>query len=120
MCLSHLVGMASYYWRQPERRDLYLAARILAGREDDGDWRQWASDTLIQDLELYDDPRQGAGSWLATDEEVLANELGQRLWSIVRADPLNAADLLVEPDPALTMVASKLVTQMKSNGRTIG
>lgn len=111
--------MPSYIWNQPERRDLYLAARILAGREDDGDWRQWASDTLIQDLELYDDPRQGVGSWLATDEEELANELGKRLWSVVKADPFNAGDLLAEPDPALISVASKLVQQMESNGRAL-
>ena len=117
VCLSHLVGMASYYWSQPERRDLYLAARILAGREEDGDWRQWASDTLIQDLELYDDPRQGAAAWLAPNEEELADLLGQRLWGLVGADPLNAATLLDEADPALTMAASKLVGRMESNGR---
>ncbi len=112
--------MPSYNWNQPERRDLYLAARILANREDDGDWRQWASDTLIQDLELYDDPRQGVGFWLATDEEELANELGERLWTVVQANPFNAADMLAETDPALRAVASKLVQQMESNGRAVG
>lgn len=111
--------MPRYNWKQPERRDLYLAARVLAGCEDDGDWRQWASDMLIQDLELYDDPRQGVGSWLATDEEELANELGERVWSVVKADPFNAGDLLAEPDPALSAVARKLVQQMESNGRAL-
>lgn len=111
--------MPSYHWNHPERRDLYLAARILAGREEDGDWRQWAADTLIRDLELYDDPRQGTGSWLATDEEELANELGERLWSVVHADPFNAADLLAENDPVLSAAASKLVKRMEANGRTI-
>lgn len=112
--------MASFHWNHPERRDLYLAARILARGDEDGDWRQWASDTLIQDLELYDDPLQGAGSWLATDEEELATELGERLWTLIQASPFKAADLLVEPDPNLAAVASKLVKRIETNGRTIG
>lgn len=111
--------MSTHHWNQPERRDLYLAARILATREEDGDWRQWASETLIRDLELYDDPRQGAGSWLAHNEEDLVTELGERLWHVVQADPGNAADLLTEADPALSDVASRLVQRMEANGRAI-
>ncbi len=112
--------MGSYHWNQPERRDLYLAARILAGPEDAGEWRQWASETLIQDLELYSDPRQGTGSWLAKDEEALAIELGERLWRVVQIDLFSAAELLAKADPSLSAVARKLIEQMESNGRTIG
>lgn len=111
--------MTSYHWNHPERRDLYLAARMLAKGEPDGDWRQWASDTLIEDLELYDDPRQGAGAWLAKDEVDLAAELGKQLWEVVEADPFNAADELAEPNPTLSAVAAKLVERIESNGRAI-
>jgi hypothetical protein len=113
-------AMEDYVWSHPERRDLYLAARILARGEEDGDWRQWASDTLIQDLELYDDPRQGVGAWLAPDEVELANELGESLWRIVGADPDSAASLLAGANSSMRAVASKIVERIEANGPTLG
>ncbi|HEX8412877.1 MAG TPA: hypothetical protein VF637_03205, partial [Sphingomicrobium sp.] len=107
--------MEAYVWKWPERRDLYLAGRILSGRHGDGDWVQWASDTLIQDLELYHDPQQGAGSWLTTDEADIANELGKCLWRIVGADPFSAANRIAAEGAALRPIASKLVERMKAN-----
>ena len=92
-------GTENYHWSRPERRDHYLATRILTGREQDSDWRHWSSDTLIQDLEVCDDPRQGAGSWLASDELDFANELGERLWAVVQAEPFKAAVLPVAGRP---------------------
>jgi hypothetical protein len=111
--------MGQYAWNQPERRDLYLASRILAEGQQDGDWVQWASDTLLQDLELYDDPDQGAGVWKHGDEVVLARELGEKLWQAVGSDPFSAAELLSGPDQSeqVRATAARLVQIMDANGR---
>jgi hypothetical protein len=37
---------------------------------------------LLVDLEVYDDPRQGAGSWLFPDEQPLLDQLGDQLQTI--------------------------------------
>jgi len=111
--------METYVWKWPERRDLYLASRILAGENSDGDWVQWASDTLIQDLELYDDPQQGEGSWLAADEAKAAKELGECLWRIVAADPYSAAHTIAAEGAELRPIAARLVERMKANGRAV-
>lgn len=84
--------MGAYIWTSEERRDLYLASRILAGENSDGHWVQWASDTLIQDLELHADPQQGVGFWLIGSEADTAKELGECLWRIVKTDPFSAAE----------------------------
>lgn len=109
--------MGSYNWNSTERRDLFLASRILAGEKEDGHWVQWASDTLIQDLELYSDPRQGVGSWLIGDEADAANELGECLWAIVGTDPFNAAERIASAGPALRSLASRLIRKIEENGR---
>jgi hypothetical protein len=44
--------MGRFTWHYTERQDLYLASRILSGGYGDGDWMQWASDLLLQHLEL--------------------------------------------------------------------
>jgi hypothetical protein len=111
--------MADYVWTSSERRDLYLASRLLAGRTNDGDWIQWASDTLLQDLELYDDPRQGVGSWLFADEVSLVEELGVQLWRAVQSNPFNAPESLADAahSGAMQAIASRLVRRMEDNGR---
>jgi len=112
--------MTDYIWSHNERRDLYLASRILATSErNDGDWTQWASDTLIYDLEIYNDPRQGVDYFLFQDEAQLVDELGECLWGIVQTDPFSAAALLAEANPSLKGIASKLVERMEANGRRI-
>lgn len=115
----HDPAMENYVWKSPERRDLYLAARILSGENGDGDWVQWASDTLVQDLELYDDPRQGVGSWLGADEAEIANKLGECLWRVVGADPFSAANTIAGGGAELRSIASRLVERMKANGRAV-
>jgi hypothetical protein len=110
--------MAEYVWSQPERRDLYLASRVLAEGQLDGDWMQWASDVLLQDSELYSDPRQGVGSWLFDDEVQLATELGERLWSAVQANPFSAAEKLANSaSQPVRNAATKLVARIRANGR---
>lgn len=37
-------------------------------------------DTILNDLELYHDPRQGAGAWLFDNELQLAERLGEMLY----------------------------------------
>lgn len=111
--------MDTYISKSPERRDLYLAGRILAGENSDGDWVQWASDTVIQDLELYDDPRQGVGCWLAEDEASLAKDFGECLWRVVGADPFNAAKRIAADGAALRSIALNLVERLKANGRNV-
>jgi uncharacterized protein YihD (DUF1040 family) len=112
--------MTDYVWSHTERRDLYLASRILAnsGRYD-GDWTQWASDTLIYDLEICNDPRQGVDPFLRDDEVQLVDELGERLWSIIQPDPFSATALLAKANPSLQPLASKLVERIEANGRRI-
>ncbi len=80
---------------------------------------QWASDTLIQDLELYSDPRQGIGSWLVGDEADTANELGESLWTLIRADPFSAPETIASYGAALKYLASTLIAQMEANGRRV-
>ncbi len=109
--------MGAYIWNRNERRDLYLAARILAGETADGHWLQWASDTLIEDLELYEDPRQGVGSWLVGEEAETANDLAECLFALVGADPFSAAEKITTDGTALRAIASRLVQQMEANGR---
>jgi len=111
--------MGTYVWKWPERRDLYLASRILAGETADGHWVQWASDTLIQDLELYADPRQGVNAWLVGDEAKLADELGECLWGLVGDDPFSAAEKITADGAPLRSVAARLVELIEANGRQI-
>ena len=110
--------MSDFVWKHPERRDLFLACRILADGVDDGDWLQWASDTLIQDLELFDDPRQGTGFWIFENEASLANEVGEKLWTLVQDNPFEAAKRLTGLNmQPLRQTASDLVMLMRVNGR---
>lgn len=108
--------MGAYIWKSPERRDLYVTSRILAGEKTDKHWVQWASDTLMQDLELYDDPRPGVEAWLVGGEAALANALGECLWSLVGADPSSAAEKIAADCVPLRSVASRLVELMEANG----
>lgn len=111
--------MGAYVWNCAERRDLFLASRILAGENVDGHWVQWASDTLIQDLELHSDPRQGVGSWLVGEEAKTASELGECLWALVEADPFSAAETIATDGAGLRPIAARLVQQIKANGRGV-
>lgn len=110
--------MSEFVWKHPERRELFLASRILAEGLKDGDWLQWASDTLLHDLELYDDPRQGLGFWICENEASVANEVGEKLWALVQDNPSEAAEHLIKPSSdALRTAAAELVRRMKENGR---
>jgi hypothetical protein len=97
-----------------------LGSRILADESSDGHWLQWASDTLIQDLEPYSDPWQGVGSWLIGEEVNTANELGEGLWALVKADPFSAAETLATHGVGLQPIASRLVLKMVMNWRCVG
>lgn len=113
--------MTDFVWSHSERRDLFLASRILSEGTHNGDWVQWASDTLLEEIELYDDPLQGAYAWLFDDEVSLANDLGERLWGMVQSDPFSAAELLAVDSTtsgSVRTAATNLVVRMAANGRS--
>ena len=74
-------------------------------------------DTLIQDLELYGDPRQGVGAWLVGDEADVATDLGECLWALVGTDPFSAAEKIALDGGALRPIAARLVKMLEVNGR---
>lgn len=113
--------MSDFTWLHPERHDLYLAARIFAGGERDGDWIQWATNTVLIHIELYDDPLQGRNAWLFDDELAPANAFGEALWAAVEADPYRAPALLASSSvaEAVQLAAATLVATIERNGRGI-
>lgn len=113
--------MSEFTWLHPERHDLYLAARVFAEAERDGDWIQWAANTVLIHIELYDDPRQGQNSWLFDDELAPANAFAEELWAVVEADPYSAPELLASSPlaEALRVTAATLVATLERNGRGI-
>ena len=68
-------------WPEPDRRLLYLALRVLTHRLSEARFTV-ARHVLLVDMEIYDDPRQGVGSWLFPNEEPLLNQLGEELHTV--------------------------------------
>jgi hypothetical protein len=73
-------------WIWPERRDLYRACLILADPQATSLRVSEAADILLNDIELYDDPRQGADVWLFPDELPIADELATKLHALASAE----------------------------------
>lgn len=74
-------------------------------------------DTLLNDLEIYDDPRQGAGSWLFSDELPLIDDFAVRLKAVV-ADNIPAQRgnvILTHPD--IEDDGRTLLNAITQNGR---
>jgi hypothetical protein len=65
-------GMNEDHWIWPDRRDLYHSCKVFIDPDASAELVGHAVDALLNDLELYDDPRQGLGSWLLSDELPLA------------------------------------------------
>jgi len=74
--------MDDNHWVWPERRDLYHACVALAELQADTAQIGAAVDTLLNDLELFDDPQQGCGIWLYFDELPIADALATKLHAI--------------------------------------
>ena len=75
--------MSDEIWLHPDRGDLYQATKSLVDERNDADLLGECVDTLLNDLEIYDDPRQGAGSWLFPDELPLIDDFAVRLKAVV-------------------------------------
>ena len=83
-----LLGMDDDHWVWPDRRDLYHACAALADPEVSVDRAGEAADMLLNDLELYDDPRHGQGLWLFLDEVTIADDLETKLHTATTDEPL--------------------------------
>lgn len=84
-------GMENNPLGWPERHELIRALEAIVTDASSPDRIGLCLDTILHDLELYDDPHQGRGSWLFDDEVPLAEELGERLAGVVGATrPLEA------------------------------
>lgn len=73
-------------WVWPERRDLYRACLILADPLATSTRISEAADILLNDLELYDDPRQGNDLWLFPEEGLVAGDLAAKLHALAGAE----------------------------------
>lgn len=66
-------------WHSQDRRRLYRSLRVLTSNNATPMRMGVARHALLVDLEIYDDPRQGAGWWIFPDEIALLNDLGVAL-----------------------------------------
>ena len=69
-------------WVEPDRRWLYLALLVLTHQRLTEGRFAVARHVLLVDMEIYDDPRQGAGRWLFPQEGPTLDRLGEQLQSI--------------------------------------
>lgn len=73
-------------WVWPERRDLYCACLTLADCQATSARVSEAVDILLNDIELFDDPRQGKDVWLFPDEALVADDLAGKLHALAGAE----------------------------------
>jgi hypothetical protein len=78
--------MDDHQWVWPERRGLYHACLVLADPRATSERVSEAANTLLNDLELYDDPRQGRDLWLFSDEAPIADDLATKLHALAGAE----------------------------------
>ena len=111
-------SIADNWWNE-DRLDLFVSAEVVASLSPDVARLGSSLDTILNDLELYEDPRQGAGAWLFENELQLANKLGEDLHSVVGdEEPVAAgAKALASSEwPNARATAAALVSVMKANG----
>lgn len=97
-------------WLEPDRRWLYRGVRALTHRHLTAVRARVVREMLLADLEIYDDPRQGVGSWLFENEEELLASLGEHLQA---AEP--TALIASEAHPA-RRTAAVLRDRLEGNG----
>ena len=71
-----------FAWLEPDRRWLYLTLLVLTHQRLTAGRLAVVRHVLLVDMEVYDDPRQGAGNWVFPDEEPLLDQLGEQLHTI--------------------------------------
>lgn len=97
-------------WPEPDRRWLYLALLVLTHRRLTEGRVAVARHVLLVDMEIYDGPHQGAGSWLFPNEERLLDRLGEQLHNI------GAASLGEDCWVQIVETATALRSHLEANG----
>ena len=111
-------SIADAWWNE-DRRDLFRSTEVVASLSPDATRLGSSLDTILNDLELYQDPRQGAGAWLFDNELQLADQLGKYLHNVVGDEEAGAAGAkaLASNDwPRVRDTAAALLTVMEANG----
>lgn len=111
-------SIADTWWNE-DRRDLFRSTEVLASLSADATRLGSSLDTILNDLELYQDPRQGAGAWLFDNELQLADQLGEHLHNVVgdeEAVGAGAKALTSNDWPSVRATAAALLTLMEANG----
>jgi hypothetical protein len=109
-------------WVWPERRDLYRACLILADPEATSARVSEATDILLNDIELFDDPRQGKDLWLFPDEGPVADDLATKLHGLAGAETSgNWGHAIIGHSlwPSISAGAHKLLGMIGRNGQGI-
>lgn len=107
-------------WVWPERRDLYRATLTLTDPEVTFALVSEAADILLNDIELYDDPRQGKGLWLFPDEAPVADDLGTKLHALAGAEGAGDWGHAIMGHslwPGICADAQKLLGMIRRNGQ---
>jgi hypothetical protein len=106
-------------WWNEDRRELFRSVEVLASDVPSVERLCTALDTILNDLELYDDPRQGADAWLFDNELQLADKLGDELHTAVGdATPVDAGAIALPSGQWANVraTAGKLISLMVANG----
>jgi hypothetical protein len=110
--------MADDWWNE-DRRDLFRSIEVIASDAPSPDRIGLCLDRILNDLELYDDPRQGAGAWLYENELQLAEQLGEKLHDAAAGRRLIEAGATALANPVWANVraaATDLRRLMEANG----
>ena len=107
-------------WVWPERRDLYRACLNLADPHATSTRASEAADILLNDIELYDDPRQGKDLWLFPDEVPVADDIATKLHALAGAETSKDwGDAIIgHPSwPVICADAQELLGMIRRNGQ---
>ena len=89
--IQPMSSVADAWWNE-DRRDLFHSVEVIASDSPEPQRVGQCLDTILNDLELYDDPRQGAGMWLYDNELHIAEQLGFLLHSVAAGIAANEAE----------------------------
>ncbi len=114
-----MTGIADQWWNE-ERRDMVQALEALVVDDPNPSKVGQSLDTILNDLELYDDPRQSLDRWLFDGEFQFATAFAEHLQSCVergasQAD-VGATALASSAWPIVKGAALSLLNLMTRNG----
>lgn len=115
---SAMTSIAANWWNE-DRRDLFRSLEVIVADAPNSDRIGLCLDTILNDLELYDDPRQGSGAWLFENELQLADALGEQLKAAANQSRLieaGPAALASDAWPKARNLAAALQSLMAANG----